>query len=312
MTKKCLLSLFLMLICTAAFGQESRNAIRDASFERGINIAAPSPLADTVCGAMLPDSTKTAVWTLRQYNSKFNMAAFSYEKWMGKHIYTLAGNGNMPAKVVTINPKAASLTLECNASAEYTGIRRKDQPWIYMTVDAPTDTVLLGLCKGLKLSFNGKISSWEDCMGPLADKAVHASTCVFSLRLRNVNRESRLWGRTFTIAMILFDNRLTGSASEPIVLEPDLAAEGEFVYCPQSALYIGGSGRLPKARQAFTVSADMLQIVSTALKEAREDAAIGDSYPAEWEIVGCSFGWEMTGTYNAALELSNLNLTVSR
>ena len=302
----------LTLICISASGQETANAIRDASFRRGFLVASPSPSADTLCGALIVDSTATPLWTLHQYNSKYDMSKCTYEKWFGRHIFTLAGNGNMPAKVVTVNPREGVLSLECNASAEYTGIRRKDQPWVYMTVDAPTDTVLLGLCKSLKLGFAGKVSFWEDCMGPLADKDLHASCCIFSLRLKNVHRESRLWGKSFTIAMVLFDNRLVGLASQSVILPGDLPAEGEFVYCPQSALYLGGSGRLPRARQPFTVSADLMQIVAMALKEAREEALIDESYPAEWEVVSCGFGWEMTGTYNAVFDISDLRLTASR
>ena len=52
--------------------------------------------------------------------------------------------------------------------------------------------------------------------------------------------------------------------------------------------------------------------MSLALKEAQGEGVISESYLAEWEIVGCSFGWEMTGTYNAALEISGLKLTASR
>ena len=314
MNKKYILAAILTLVSICLAAQQAPNSIRDASFARGLYVASPDRNADTICGAMLVDSAQTPLWTLRQYNSKFNMAGCNAEKWFGRYIFTLPGNGNLAAKVVTVNPSKGLLQLECNASAEYTGIRREDQPWIYMTVDAPTDTLVLGVLKSAKLAFLGKVTSYEDCMGFLADKNLHAATCLFTLKLLNINRSSHLYNRAFTLALILFDNRSIGAVTGSSLLGASNAAEGEFVYCPPAQLYMGSAqnAKLPKPRQGFEVNADLLKIVSLALKEAQGEGVIEESYLAEWEIVGCSFGWEMTGTYNACFEISDLRLEASR
>ncbi len=286
-----------------AFAQ-SANILHDAHFAGGFTVYSTDPGKDTVAGHLICDSTVTAVWNLRQYNSRFDMAQCTLENFGNRHTFSRAGNGNLNAKTLAVNPSRGSLNLECNASAEYTGIRRGECPWVYMTVDAPTDTVRMGQGSHLKMSFAFRQTLYEDCMGFLADKSLHAAVYRVFLQMRNLNVGSSLYGRQFRLGMVIFDNRYMGQQRSG-----SISASGKegamFDYFAPTGRYLAG-GKLPKVRQKGSVNADLEAMLQEALSAAQAAGYLGESSPAEWEIVGCDLGWEMTGTYNAALEVRDI------
>ena len=315
MSRKIAFILYFSLIATALGGQEITNAFHDPGFSAGLAVICPDRTADTVCAVLKVDSLKTPVWTLRQYNSKFNLANSIKDEGISRYTFSLPGNGNLNAKVVSINPARGALTLECNASAEYSGIRCKDQPWIYMTAEAPTDTLVLAKYKQMPLYMSCRALFYEDCMGFLAEKAIHAATYRVNFRVRNINRSGNLYGKWFTVSLVLFDNRYIGLQTEASLRDARDRDEGEFVYLPSSDRYISSSlsnYRLLKPRQSAEVNADLLAIVKDALDAALAEGRFDETYPAEWEITTCNLGWEMTGTYNASLEVKGMKLTASR
>ncbi len=312
MNRKFAVIIFFLLFATALGGQEKTNAFKDPSFSAGLSVLCPDRAADTVCTVLKVDSLKTPVWTLSQYNSKFNLVNSIKDEGINRYTYSLPGNGNLNAKVVSINPVRGALTLECNASAEYSGLRSKDQPWIYMTAEAPLDTLVLAKYRQVPLYLSCRVLFYEDCMGFLADKAIHAATYRVNFKVRNINQSGKLYGKFFTLSLILFDNRYIGVPIDASLRDSRDGEEGEFVYTPSSQQYISSSlsnYRLLKPRQSAEVSTDLLAMVKSALTAALEEGRFDESYLAEWEITGCNLGWEMTGTYNASLEVRGLKLS---
>ena len=306
MGKKMTSILALVLVTLGATAQ-SANILHDAAFAGGFTVYCTDPDTDTVSGRLISDSTATAVWNLRQYNSRFDMAQCTLESFGSRYTFSRAGNGNLNAKTLTVNHSRGSLNLECNASAEYTGIRRAETPWVYMTVDAPTDTVRMGQGGHLRMNFSFRETLYEDCMGFLADKDLHAAVYRVFIRLRNRNVESGLYGRQMRLGMVIFDNRYMGlSRTESVSASEQEGALFDY-YAPTSR-YLAG-GKLPKVRQKGSVNADLEKMLADAIEAAQAARYLGESSPAEWEIVGCDLGWEMTGTYNAALEVRDIAIT---
>lgn len=310
--KKLLLFVFAFAMLPLASGaQEAANAFRDPGFKRGFNVVPSGFAADTLSGVLLVDSTATPVWNLRQFNSKFNIARNEYENIGNRYFFRVPGNGNMLAKALVANPAKGSLTLECNASAEYKGIRRSQQPWVYMTADAPTDTVSLAKCKEARFALSYRVLSYEDCMGFLANKGFHAATYRIALMLRNVNRASQAYGMHLRLGLVLFDNRYMGAPCEAkLVANPSPLGE-DFSYFPKSSMYLPAplNAKLPKVRQAVDINVDLIPVLKEALRTAESHEMLSDTEVGDWQIVACDLGWEMTGTYNAALSVRNLQLT---
>ena len=311
MKRSLLLSVAILMFPLLSGAQQAKNAIHDPAFARGFNVVCPDPAADTLCGALLVDSTATPVWTLRQYNSKFNIASNRFEKIGNRYHFRVSGNGNLLAKSLSINPVKGSLTMECNASAEYKGIRRSDQPWVSMTVDAPTDTLPLAGCESLQLSLSYRVLNYEDCMGFLADIGFHAASFNWSFMVRNINSESRYQGDCFRICLLLFDNRFMGLSREATISSNSSPFREVFSYHPKSQMYMPAAlnGKLPKVKQNIELDVDILPIIAAALTTAEAQGLITDTTPADWEVVACDIGWEMTGTYNASVQVKKLQLT---
>lgn len=310
MKRYIVLTAAILMFSLLSGAQQTKNAIHDPVFARGFKVVCPDPAADTVCGVLLVDSTATPVWTLRQYNSKFNIVNNRFENIGNRYHFRVPGNGNLLAKSLSVNPVRGSITMECNASAEYKGIRRIDQPWVCMTVDAPTDTLPLAGCKSLQLTMSYRVNNYEDCMGFLADKGFHAATFNVSFMVRNVNRESRSWGDCFRVSMMLFDNRLMGLVREASISSKSSPLGENFTYHPKSQTYMPAvlNGKLPKDRQNIDLNVDILPMIESALKTAEAQELVSDTVLSDWEIVACDMGWEMTGTYNASMQLKKLQL----
>ncbi|MBR3743865.1 MAG: hypothetical protein IKN31_02005 [Bacteroidales bacterium] len=308
MKRSLLLSVAFLMFPLISGAQQAKNAIHDPFFARGFNVVCPDPAVDTLCGVLLVDSTATPVWTVRQYNSKFNIVNNRFENIGNRYNFRVSGNGNMLAKSLSVNPVKGALTMECNASAEYKGIRRLDQPWVSMTADAPTDTISLSNCQGLRLSLAYRVLSYEDCMGFLADKEIHSATYRIAFLLRNVNRESLSYGKQFRLGLVLFDNRYMGAPCHANLERSSSPHSGEFTYYPKSAMYIHNA-KLPKVKQIVEFNVDLLPIVKEALGAAVADNLLPDTVEGDWEIVSCDMGWEMKGTYNASIQVKKLHLT---
>ena len=147
-------------------------------------------------------------------------------------------------------------------------------------------------------------------MGFLADKGFHAATFSISLLLRNVNRESRSWGDGFRVSMLLFDNRYMGLSREAGISANGSPLGEDFSFSPKSQMYIPAplNGKLPKVKQNIDLNVDILPIIDAALRTGESEDLVADTVPADWEIVACYLGWEMTGTYNASIYVKNLQL----
>ena len=179
-----------------------------------------------------------------------------------------------------------------------------------MTVDGPTDTVSLARCQEVRLAFSYKVLSYEDCMGFLANKGFHAATYRIALMLRNVNRESQSYGKCFRLGLVLFDNRYMGFPCEAKLASISSPLGEAFSYFPKSSMYLPAqlNAKLPKVRQNVDLNVDLLPILKEALRTAESHEILADTVAGDWDIVACDMGWEMTGTYNAALQLRNLQL----
>ena len=305
-----ILVVLLLLMPAMLPAQDFKNRIHDPGFARGFDVVTADADVDTVCSHLLVDSTATPVWTVRQYNSKFDISNNNYDNIANRHHFRVPGNGNLLAKTLSVNPAKGSLTLECNASAEYKGIRRSNQPWVYLTVDAPTDTVAIAACKNFRLMLSYKVNYFEDCMGFLANTGFHAATYRICIMMRNFNRESISYGKQMRLALVLFDNRYMGNPCEARLVTNLAPLDGDFAYYPKSALYmpVSSNSRLPKVRQQIDLNVDMMPILREALRTAQSNDLLSDTVADDWEIVACDMGWEMTGTYNAALRVKNLQL----
>ena len=282
--------------------KKDKSVLQDPSFSRGLAVESVSN-ADSLSGNLLVDTLAKPVWHLCQPNSRFDAARSTMESRGDNYIFNLAGNGNLMAKTVRLNPVRNILCLECNASAEYTGIRRSGSPWVGLWAEQRLDSVWIASCRPIELHLDYRITSFEDCMGFLADKDVHSAVCCATIVLRNANNESATFGRCLKVTLPLFDNRKVGASYGSDSYEED----GVAVYRPSSDKCLS-SGRLPKVKQKESVQIRLMPIFNQALKAASVNDFLQDTDPVDYVLESFSIGWEMKGTFNSAVEIKNLKL----
>lgn len=281
---------------------DEKNVLQDPSLAKGLAVESVAN-PDSLSGSLLVDSLAKPVWHLCQPNSRFDAARCKMETRGDNTIFNVAGNGNLMAKVIRVNPVRNILYLECNASAEYTGIRRPDSPWVGLWAEQSVDSVFVASSRPIELKLEYRVTSFEDCMGFLADKNVHSAVCCATFTLRNVNIESDSYGRVMKVVVPLFDNRNVG-----LSYRSDVYRDGsDVVYRPASDKCLT-SGRIPKVKQKESVSIRLTPAFGQAFKAASVNGYIQDAEPGDFMLESFSIGWEMKGTFNSAVEIKNLKL----
>lgn len=281
---------------------KEKSALHDPSFSKGLAVESVMDSA-SISGVLLVDTTARPEWHLCQPNTRFDAAKCIMETRGDNTIFNVAGNGNLMAKVIRVNPVRNVLYLECNASAEYTGIRRDGQPWVELCASQSIDSLTVASCRQLALQMEYKVTFYEDCMGVLAEKDIHSAECCASLILKNVNMESDAYGKCLKVVIPMFDNRKVGlSYGSEVMMEG-----GVVVFRPASEKCLS-SGRIPKVKQKEFVNVVLLPVIKQAVNAASMNGYLPGAVPEDFEIERFTVGWEMKGTFNSAVEIKNLKL----
>ncbi len=303
--KQTFLMLAAFLMPVTSFAQNSNNGksvLNDPSFTKGLAVESITDPA-SISGNLLVDTTAKPVWHLCQPNSRFDAARCTMETRGDNTIFNVAGNGNLLAKVVRVNPVRNVLYLECNASAEYTGIRRENQPWVGLWASQSPDSLMVASCRQLALQMEYRVTFYEDCMGFLADKGVHSAVCCAGLTLKNTDKESDAYGKRLKVVVPMFDNWKVGSS-----YGSEVEMDGDMVVFRPASEKCLSSGRLPKVKQKEFVNVILLPVITQAVKAAAMNGYMPGAVPGDFLIEGFSVGWEMKGTFNSAVEIKNLKL----
>ncbi|MBP9986790.1 MAG: hypothetical protein KBT44_02540 [Bacteroidales bacterium] len=303
--KQTFLMLAAFLMPVSFFAQnnnDGKSVLRDPSLSKGLAVESITDPA-SLSGNLLVDTTAKPEWHLCQPNSRFDAAKCTMETRGDNTIFNVAGNGNLLAKVVRVNPVRNVLYLECNASAEYTGIRRDGQPWVGLWASQSLDSLRVASCRQLALHMEYRVTFYEDCMGFLADKDVHSAVCCASLILKNDNKGSDAYGKRLKVVVPMFDNRNVG-----LPYNGGVDKEGDMVVFRPASEKCLSSGRIPKVKQKEFVNVVLLPVVTQAVKAAAMNGYMPGAVPDDFLIEGFTVGWEMKGTFNSAVEIKNLKL----
>lgn len=279
-----------------------KSVLPDPSFSKGLAVESVTDHT-SLSGNLLVDTAATPEWHLCQPNSRYDATGCTIETRGDNTIFNVAGNGNLMSKVIRVNPVKRVLYLECNASAEYTGIRRDGQPWVGLWVSQSLDSLKVASCRQMSLQMEYRVPFYEDCMGFLADKDVHSAVCCASLMLRNTNPESSAYGKCLKVVVPMFDNRNVGLA-----YGSEVSVEGDMVVFRPVAEKCLSSGKMPKVKQKESVNVMLLPVITQAVKTAAMNGFMPGVEPADFVIDGFKVGWEMKGTFNSAVEIKNLKL----
>ncbi len=263
------------------------------------------------------------VWTLAQWASRHSLAdpAQTRQAQTGTALFAISN----ASKRVTVDCRTGEIALGLLASACYDRPRRQGESWPHLLAQAPLTDVRhpaqacrLDGMRRLDLSFSCRLDAFTD-RHPQADPTLHAAQFVLFLYVQNLTPGDDGYGDMLWFGVPIFDNRYPVAPERGHRDGGKDDASGKFIYSmPGKAVLADGQGfvrdgRLPTGPDARWVEfrVDAAPWIAYAFKLARRRGFLATSDLSDLYVSGLNFGWEMPGTYDAAMRLRGLSLVAT-
>ena len=203
--------------------------------------------------------------------------------------------------------------MELNAQVEYDRPRQDGESWPHtlLSQDFGPDGSLVHVSEleDIVMNMSYEITKFEDCMGKSADTNKHCAQLVWYITLQNRTPGHKDYGKYVWFGITLWDNRLSGASYGGYAAE-DAGKEDAthaFIYQPSSAL-VQPNGKCPVVNEYRTVDFHLLEVAKTAFNTAKDRGYLGDTTWEDLYIGGMNFGFEVTGTYNIAVQIDSVGV----
>lgn len=289
---------------------------KDPLLKNGIRVLKPDgSIAGTVSGT---DSNGEASWVFPQWGSKYDIYDYAERNYFkGGAAFTYISDGKVingaeiPGKILSIDSTTGSVYMELNAQAEYDAPRKDGEGWPHtlLSQDFGPELVHISELNDLVMNMSYEITKFEDCMGSTADPEKHCAQLVWYVTLQNRTEGHKDYGKYVWFGITLWDNRISGASYGGYAAEDagkDDATHA-FIYQPSSEL-VHPDGKCPTVGQYRTVDFHILEAARTAFDTAKERGYLGDTQWDDLYIGGMNFGFEVTGTYNVAVQIDSVGV----
>ncbi len=241
------------------------------------------------------------VWRLAQWYSKYDLADTPLtEEHDGGLAYINEG------KKIILFPDH-SLWLEVDAGMEYDSARVNGQPWPHLLIaqDFHDISPNVGETDRLEFTMKIKIEKCENKMAPgTYDPAIHTAQSPFYFILVNDNKKSEDYGQRIWFGLPSYDYRYLILRDHEVVIW-DIGT-GMYIYdVPEAKIW--GNVSLHDGRWHKT-KINLKPLILRALEAMREKGLFRNTVPGDLKITGMNFGWEVPGTFNAALRVMGISL----
>ena len=306
----------MILLCGAAAwgGQGTDGAVlfADTQFQQGFLLSYPDSSRGRSVEAVLnyDDASNAPVWRLCQWGTKYTLATarclrdengnLSYAN-DGKRV--VAGGPDSPSR---------SLTLEVRGKAEYGARPRKyGESWPHLLVEQDAvklyslddlDRIRFEISLRLLHCTNHMVEEGQ------SDPGLHAAQFQMFFIVKNINPASDEQGSYYWFGVPFYDSRYE---VPPAYMAKDAGksdATGKFIYTVDGKA--AGVAAL-KPGQWLTVWTDLLPQIKSGLQEAVKRGYLKSANPHDYAVANMNLGWEIPGTYDAAVEVKGLNVLAS-
>ena len=288
----------------------------DPFFKNGVTVLKPDGSVAGVVSGVNADGD--ASWVFPQWGSKYDIYNYADRTYSeGGNAFTYVSEGKLvdgtkvPAKILSINSNTGSVYMELNAEVEYDRPRQDGESWPHtlLSQDFNGNLVHLDDLEDLVMSMQYEITMFDDCMGKTADTNKHCAQLVWYITLQNRTVGHKDYGKYVWFGITLWDNRISGASFGGYAAE-DAGKEDAthaFIYQPSSAL-VHSNGKCPVVNEYRTVDFHLLDVAKAAFNTAKERGYLGDTTWEDLYIGGMNFGFEVTGTYNVAVQIDSVGV----
>jgi len=281
---------------------------QDMHFRKGFMLGYPHSSKGRAVEAVLNlgEPANTPAWRLCQWGAKYSLAHAKCLK--GNHADLYYENA---AKGVTVGGKDSpnrDLILELRTDAEYgDNPRKRGQSWPHLLVEQDAGMLYpLDELEKVRFAISLRLLYFTDCMKkPHYDPGLHAAQFQMFFIIKNIDKESSEHGNYFWFGVPFFDSR---HDIPPAYMARDSGksdATRKFIYTVHGKTL----GVTPMAAGRWiTVEHDLLPHIKAGLKEAVKRGYLKSDNCHDYAIANMNLGWEMPGTFNAAIQVKDLEI----
>lgn len=212
------------------------------------------------------------------------------------------------SKQVSVNPTTGSLYLELNTSKEYTRPRKPSEQWSHLLLQQGFDrAVSLGEVDSVDFTMDIEMKKFEDHMEGQANPSVHATQFLMYLVIKSdaaLDANDFFW-----FGIPFFDNRYPNGLPESGMVDAGGAgATSKFIYGMPSADYLPNGVKL---NTKSSINVDIKPYIGSALIKAQSMGYFVNSELSQLYFQAMNIGFEIPGTYDCGIEISNYSLTAN-
>ncbi len=290
----------------------------DPFIKNGVQVLKPDGSeAGTISGI---NAQGDPCWVFPQWGSKYDIYDYDERKYSnGGDAFTYVSKGqqvngvDVPAKILSIDSTNGSIYMELNAQVEFDSPRQDGESWPHtlLSQDFGPDPALVHISEleDLVMNMSYEITKFEDCMGDSADSDKHCAQLIWYITIQNRTPGHEDYGKYVWFGITLWDNRISGEAFGGYAAE-DAGKEDAthaFIYQPSSDI-VHSNGKCPVVNEYRTVDFHLLEAAMTAFNTAKERGYLGNTAWEDLYIGGMNFGFEVTGTYNVAVQIDSVGV----
>lgn len=293
------------------------NRLVDAGFENNIKVYKNTNSNNaTVSGALETVNTAaTPTWVLAQWDSKYDITQGTDSNQNG--VFTFADT----SKSVVIDTNYDTLELELNAEYEYTdGLYQSGDGWAHLLLQQDfygENLIRLADQSSLNMRMDYTITKC-DAKATGMNSNIHTAQFVWYITLQNRNADSEDFGKYIWFGLLLYDNRYEGVVTNDYsAIDAGKVDATRMMICqPSSSKWSSLAGGVsPRVGDKVSINLNILSLAQEAFLAAQQDATNPCLTKTKWEdlyIGSTNFGFEVPGTYNVGVKISNLGLIASR
>jgi hypothetical protein len=296
----------IVTVVLSAVAYSDTNLFLDMNFQKGFLLGYPTADMGRKVEAVLDygDKGNKPVWRLCQWGTRFSLAdAECLRDEAGNISYANRG------KRVVAGKDDGRLLLDIHGKAEYgERVRKYGEAWPHLLIEQDAAQVFaLGKLAAIRFGVKVRLTAFENHMNPKDyDPGLHGAQCQMFFIVKCINRQSKDYGDFIWFGVPFFDNRreIPGAYMAKDVGKDD--ATGKFIYT------IDGRevNTTPlKSGKEVTIEKDLLPYIKAGLIEAVKRGYLSGSDPKDYAVVNMNLGWEIPGTFDAAVQIQNLSIT---
>jgi beta-glucanase (GH16 family) len=246
------------------------------------------------------------LWRLCQWSTRYSLSDAPCERGRDGDIFY----ENRAKRVLVGGPNSANrdLILEVRGSAEYEGAaRRQGQGWPHLLIEQDTDRIIaLSKLKSIDFRVTIRLLYCRNNMNDSQyDAALHAAQCQMFFIVKNINEQSPSHGSYYWFGVPFFDSR---HDIPPLYMGKDAGKEdatGCFIYTMDGRELTS----VPlKSGKWVTIEKDLLGHIRAGLKHAAAKGYLGSADPRDYAVVNMNLGWEIPGSFDAAVQIRDLEV----